>query len=315
MKKTKLYKKDPERSKNKKVRYGQRYLREERAAYAFLLPSLVGTFVFTVIPILMSLILGFTKWDPMKKISETEFVGLENFKVMMSDARIISALRNNLVYSLSYVPLTIIIALLLAGLLNKYVFGKVQMRMMMFMPYISSLVSVATVWMVLLYPDNGPINAILTSVFGIQNPPTWFVSSKWALFGIILMSVWHDVGYYVIIILANMQGFSSEIYEAAAVDGANGIKTFFRITVPMLSSTLFFCITLATINSFKIFDQVNIITEGGPGFSTTVLVQAIYYYAFKEFKFGYAAAGAILLFIVIFTVTRILQALEKRYTY
>lgn len=290
-------------------------LREERAGYCFLLPSLIGTTIFIVIPIVMSLILGFTEWNPMKGLAGLDWVALDNFKKLIGDERVQAAVRNNLVYSISYVPLTIGIALVLAALLNKFVFFKIPLRMMTFMPYISSLVSVATVWMVLLYPDNGPINSILTSVFHIQDPPTWFISSKWALVGIIMMSVWHDVGYYVIIILANMQGLSKEVYESAAVDGANAIQTFFRITVPMLSSSLFFCITLATINSFKIFDQVNIITEGGPGFSTTVLVQCIYYYAFKEFKIGYAAAVAIILFLIIFIFSSILQKLEEKLTY
>lgn len=293
----------------------QMKLREERAGYAFLLPSLIGTTVFIIIPIVMSMFLGFTEWNPMKGLAGLEFVGAENFKRVLEDERVLSALRNNLVYSLSYVPCTIAIALLLAGLLNKFVFCKIPIRMMTFMPYISSMVSVATVWMVLLYPENGPVNAILTNVFHIADPPKWFVSSQWALAGIIMMSVWHDVGYYCIILLANMQGLSQEVYESAAVDGANAFQTFFRITIPMMSSSIFFCITLATINSFKIFDQVNIITEGGPGFSTTVLVQAIYYYAFKEFKIGYAAAVALVLFLVIFFFSAVLQKVEEKFTY
>lgn len=298
-----------------KAKYNKIQLREERAGYLFLIPSLIGTMVFIIIPIIMSLVLGFTTWNPMKGLSGLQFVGFENFKDMFGDERVVSALRNNLVYSFSYVPLTISIALVLAELLNKFVFCGIPIRMMTFMPYISSLVSVATVWMVLLYPDNGPINSILAQVFHIQNPPGWFISSKWALKGIIMMSVWHDVGYYVIIILANRQGLSQEVYESSSVDGANAIQTFFRITIPMLRPTLFFCITLATINSFKIFDQVNIITEGGPGFSTTVLVQCIYYYAFKEFKIGYAAAVAIILFLVIFMFSTVLQKLEEKFTY
>ena len=285
---------------------------EERAGYLFLLPSLIGTTVFIIVPIIMSLALGFTEWNPMKGLAGLDFTGIENFQRMLSDERVRAALCNNLLYSFSYVPLTIGIALVLAALLNKFVFFKVPIRMMVFMPYISSMVSVATVWMVLLYPNNGPVNSILSNVFGISNPPQWFVSSDWALFGIIMMSIWHDVGYYVIIILAGMQGLPHEIYESSAIDGANSVQTFFRITVPMLSSTLFFCTTLATINSFKIFDQVNIITEGGPGFSTTVLVQCIYYYAFKEFKIGYAAAVALLLFAVIFVLSFLQRVLEKR---
>ncbi len=299
----------------RKRKLTQIQLREERAGYAFLLPSLIGTTIFIIIPIVMSLLLGFTEWNPMKGLAGLEFVGMENFKNIVDDERVVSALRNNLIYSFSYVPLTISIALVLATFLNKYVFFKIPIRMMTFMPYISSLVSVATVWMVLLYPESGPVNSILTNVFHVADPPKWFVSSQWALIGIIMMSVWHDVGYYCIILLANMQGLPQEVYESAAVDGASPIQTFFRITIPMMSSSLFFCITLATINSFKIFDQVNIITEGGPGFSTTVLVQAIYYYAFKEYKIGYAAAVAIVLFLVIFVFSTILQKAEEKLTY
>ena len=298
-----------------KTKLNKIQLREERAGYGFLLLSLIGTTIFIIVPILMSMFLGFTTWNPMKGLAGLDFVGLQNFRDMAGDERVWAALRNNLVYSLSYVPLTISIALVLAGLLNKFVFCKIPIRMMTFMPYISSLVSVATVWMVLLYPDNGPVNGILSNVFGVANPPKWFISSDWALKGIIMMSVWHDVGYYCIILLANMQGLSKEVYESAAVDGANAFQTFFRITIPMLSSSIFLFITLATINSFKIFDQVNIITEGGPGFSTTVLVQSIYYYAFKEYKIGYAAAVAIVLFLVIFTFSTVLQKLEEKLTY
>ena len=288
---------------------------EERAGYAFLLPSLIGTIVFIVIPIFMSLILGFTEWNPMRGLSGMEFVGLDNYIELLHDDRVLAAVRNNLVYSFTYVPFTICIALFIASLLNRFTYFKVPLRMMVFMPYVSSLVSVATVWMVLLYPDMGPINSILHNVFGIENPPTWFISSKWALPGIIMMSVWHDVGYYMIILLANMQALPRDVYESAEIDGANAWKTFFHITVPMLRPSLFFCITLATINSFKVFDQINIITKGGPGFSTTVLVQSSYYYAFQEFRISYASAVALLLFVVIFFFSFVLQKIEKKLAY
>lgn len=288
---------------------------EERAGYLFLLPSFVGTAVFILVPIAMSLILGFTNWNPMQGLSSLKFAGIDNYKRLVEDPRILAAIKNNISYSLSYVPITIALALVFASLLNKFVFMKVPLRMMIFMPYVSSLVSVATVWMVLLYPESGPINAILSNVFKIQNPPAWFISSKYALSGLIMMGIWHDVGYHVIIILANMKSLPHEIYESAEIDGANTIQTFFRITLPMLTPAIFFCLTLATINSFKIFDQVNIITEGGPGFSTTVLVQAVYYYAFKEFRISYATAAAMLLFIIIFFFSSMLQKLEKKLSY
>lgn len=297
------------------VRRSVRTLREERAAYAFLLPSIIGTAAFVLLPILMSLILGFTSWNPVKSISEIHFSGLENFKTMLGDERVKAAIVNNIKYTITYVPITIILATIFAALLNKLVYGKVPLRMMIFMPYICSLVSVAVVWTVLFYPtEAGPVNAILHNVFGIEDVPKWFTSSKYAMAGIIAMSIWHDVGYYTIIILANMQGLSQDVYEAASIDGASRFQSFTRVTVPMLKPTLFFCVTLATINSFKVFDQINIITEGGPRFATTVLVQAIYYYAFKEFKFGYASAIAVVLFVLVFAVTLILQKIEKKFS-
>lgn len=289
--------------------------KEERAGYCFLLPSLIGTVIFIVIPIFMSLILGFTEWNPMRGIRGMEFVGLDNFAELVKDDRVQAAVRNNLIYTFTYVPLTICIALFIATLLNRFTYFKIPLRMMVFMPYVSSLVSVATVWMVLLYPDMGPVNAILHNVFGVETPPTWFISSKWALPGLIIMAIWHDVGYYMIILLANMQSLPRDVYESAEIDGANAVQSFFHITVPMLSPSLFFCITLATINSFKVFDQINIITKGGPGFSTTVLVQSIYYYAFQEFRISYASAIALLLFAIIFVFSFVLQKLEKRFTF
>ena len=282
-------------------------VREERTAYWFLLPSVLGTAIFVLIPIVISLLLGFTNWNPMRSVSDV------SFRQILSDERVLTAIVNNLKYTICYVPLTIAIALLLASLLNKLVFGKLPLRMMVFMPYISSMVSVAVVWMILFYPSaTGPINSILVNLFHMSDPPKWFTSSEYAMAGIIIMSVWHDMGYYTIIILANMQGLPAEVYESAALDGASRMQSFWRLTIPMLRSTLFLCITLATINSFKVFDQINIITEGGPRYSTTVLVQAIYYYAFKEFKFGYASAIAVVLFLLVFLVTMVQRRIEKK---
>ena len=286
---------------------------EQRAGYAFLVPSLIGTTIFIVIPIVMSLVLGFTEWNPMKSFSEIKFAGLDNFIKLFKDARVKAAIKNNLIYTFSYVPITIILAIVVAAVLNRFVYMRTTLRMMVFLPYVTSLVSVATVWMVLLYPGSeGPINAILTNVFHVQNPPDWFISSKWALVGIIIIGIWHDFGYHVVILLANITAISKDVYEAASIDGASPVRTFFSITVPMLAPAIFFCTTLATINSFKVFDTINIITEGGPGFSTTVLVQAVYYYAFKEFKFSYASAVAMILFLIIFVFSNVIQKIEDR---
>ena len=286
--------------------------KEELAGYLFILPNLCGVLIFVALPIILSMILGFTKWNPMQGLEGIQFVGLDNFINIFRDERVLASLKNNLIYSFTYVPVTIFLALILAGLLNKYAFAKIPLRMMCFMPYISSMVSVAFVWMVLFYPDFGPINSILSRVFGVSDPPRWFVSSKWALPGIIIMSIWHDVGYYMIILVSGMQGIPHELYESAQIDGSGGIKSFFKITVPMLVPTLFFCTILATINSFKIFDQVNVITEGGPGYSTSVLVYSMYFYAFKQQNMGYASSIAWVLFIIIFTLSMVQLSLRKK---
>jgi ABC-type sugar transport system permease subunit len=285
---------------------------EERAGYLFILPNILGIGIFVAMPILLSMFLGFTRWNPMQGIAGIRLVGLDNFFALFQDERVILSLRNNLIYSFTYVPITIGLALLLAGLLNRYVFAKIPLRMMCFMPYVSAMVSVAFVWMILFYPDFGPINNILIKVFGVTDPPRWFVSSRWALTAIIIMSVWHDVGYYMIILVSGMQNISRDLYEAANIDGAGGIRSFIRITIPMLIPTLFFCTILATINSFKIFDQVNVITEGGPGYSTSVLVYSMYFYAFKQQNMGYASSIAWVLFIIIFVLSMLQLRLRKK---
>lgn len=285
---------------------------EELAGYLFILPNFLGIIAFVVLPIVFSLLLGFTHWNPMQGIRGISFVGGQNFLRMMKDERIITSLLNNLRFSFTYVPVTICLALVLAALLNNFAHLKVPLRMFCFMPYISSMVSVSVVWMLLLYPKMGPVSMILTNVFGIQNPPGWFIDSKWSLMGIAIMCIWHDTGYYAIILISGMKNISRELYEAAEIDGAGPVTSFFRITIPMLVPTLFFCIIIATISSFRVFDPVNVITKGGPGFSSSVLVYAMYFNGFLFYEFGYASAVAWLLFIIIFILSMIQLWLRRR---
>ncbi len=289
----------------------KRELREERAGYLFVIPNFIGILIFVALPILLSLLLGFTKWNPMQGLQGIELVGMENFAGMLGDERLKAALVNNLVYTGLYVPISICIAIVMAALLNRFVFFKIPLRLMCFMPYISAMVSVAYIWLILLNPQGGPVNSVL-SALGMKNLPGWFTSSGSALGGIIIMSIWHDVGYYMIIFLSTMQGISREIYESAKVDGADGIQSFFRITVPMMGSNIFFVSILATMNSFKVFDQINVLTEGGPGYSTNVLVYCIYHYAFKEHNIGYASAVAVLLFAIIFVISMVQVRLKEK---
>jgi len=299
--------------KQKNTKRTKRQLREERAGYLFVIPNFIGIVIFVALPIILSLMLGFTKWNPMQGLSAIEFAGLDNFSRMISDERLHAALKNNFVYTFTYVPVSVALALLVAVLLDKYVFMKVPLRLMCFMPYISAMVSVAYVWLILLNPEGGPVNSVLAAL-GVKNPPGWFTKSNSSLAGIILMSIWHDFGYYMIIFLSALQGLSKEVYESARVDGAGGLQCFFRITVPMMASNIIFVAILATMNSFKVFDQINVLTEGGPGYSTNVLVYCIYHYAFREHNIGYASAVAVLLFVIIMVFSAVQVKLKEKFT-
>jgi len=288
--------------------------KEEIAGILFLLPNFTGVATLIMLPLFAALGLAFTEWIPVLGLEGIRFVGLDNFARMLRDSRVWDSLRNNLTYTFTYVPLSISIAVVLANLLNRYVLLKAPLRLMVFMPYISSMVSVAVVWRVLLFPHGGPLNAILSNVFGIATPPTWFISTQWALLGFIIMGVWHSVGYFTIILLAGLQNIPSDLYEAADIDGCSGLQRFFRITIPMLAPTIFFTTILATIISFRVFDQIHIITGGGPGRATSVLTLAIYFYAFMEHRLGYASAVALLLFAITFILSMIQMKVRKRFT-
>lgn len=297
--------------KRTRTKLTKRQRREELTGYLFVIPNFIGIMMFVALPIIFSLILGFTKWNPMQGFSAIKFVGLENFSGMLSDERVQAALINTLVYAVTYVPLSVGLAFVVAVLMNKYVFCKVPLRLMIFMPYISAMVSVAYVWLVLLNPNGGAVNSILKAM-GIANPPGWFTKSNSALAGIILVSVWHDFGYYMIIFLSQLQGISKEVYESARVDGAGGWQMFRYITLPLMGSNILFVSILATMNSFKVFDQVNILTEGGPGYATNVLVYVIYHYAFKQQNIGYASAIAVLLFLIVMVISMFQLKLRKK---
>ncbi len=296
----------------KKLNARQR--KEELAGYLFVVPNLIGIIALVALPIVFSLILGFTKWNPMQGLKAIKFVGLDNFSEMLVDERLHAALKNNILYTLAYVPISVALALLVACALNKKVFFKVPMRLMFFLPYVSAMVSVSYIWLVLLNPNGGPVNSILSAI-GIKNPPGWFTKTDSALAGITIVSIWHDMGYYMIIFLSTLQALPKSVYESAKIDGAGPVRTFFSVTVPLMASDIFFVVILATMNSFKVFDQINVLTEGGPGYSTNVIVYVIYHYAFKEFNIGYASAVAVLLFLIIFAISMFETKMKEKFTY
>lgn len=287
----------------------KRKVKNMTTAYLFLLPNLVGFLIFTLIPIVCSMGLSFMEWD---SANPMVFVGLENFKRLWTDDTFKISLWNTVYYSVFTVPLTMAAALGLALILNQKMKGINIFRTIFFFPHVASLVAIAVVWNLLFHPTLGPINSILKS-FGIANPPGWTSSIDWAMPVIIIVSIWKSMGYYMILYLSGLQAIPRELYEAAKVDGANSFQRFKSITLPMLTPTTFFVSIMLTIACFKVFDLVSVMTNGGPGRSTNVLVFNIYNTAFINYEFGYASAISMILFGIVLAITIVQFRAEKKW--
>lgn len=287
--------------------------KENFAGFLFVLPNFSGFLVFSLFPVIFSLGLSFTEWDFISGFEAITFNGVKNYTELFKDEWFIESLKNTLIYSFSTIPLGLAIGLFVAVLLDRYVFKPNAFKMIVFLPYISSIVASAVVWSVLLQPSYGPMNEMLMSL-GIQDPPKWFGDMKWALPSIIAFSVWQGLGYNVLIFLAGLKGIPEELYDAAKIDGANRKQQFWTITRPLLSPTTFFLLIMGMINSFKVFDQIKVITDGGPGNSTSVLAYYMYKSAFEFFKMGYASAIAWVMFALIFIVTIVQWRSQKKMT-
>jgi len=288
--------------------------REKWLGYVFIAPNLIGIIVFMVIPCLFAILLCFAEWNHMAGLSEIKFVGLDNFMRMWKDETFIKSLKNNLMYTTLGVPLAVAISLIVSVILNDKVFAKKTLRAMFFIPYITNGVAVAFVWMLLLEPNRGPLNSFLKSI-GIDNPPMWLASTKWAVPALIIIYIWSHIGFNTIIYLANLQNISRDYYEAAEVDGARTWHKFVYITCPLLTPSTFFLLVTGIIGSFKVFGIVVALTQGGPGNSTFVLGYYIYVTAFRYYDMGYASAMSWVLFIMIFIVTFIQWQGQKRWVH
>lgn len=288
----------------------KRKIRNNLTGYAFILPNLIGYTIFVFIPVIFSFVLSVMSWDGSKK--PMQFVGLANFAEIFGDRVFRGTLTHTIVYAVMTVIPTLILALLLAVLLNNKLKGVAIFRTAFYFPYIASIVAVGAVWNMLFQPDFGPVNEILKFI-GIGNPPRWVVDKNWAMVAVAIVSVWKYMGYYMIVYLAALQGISSSLYEAASIDGANGWQKLWRITVPMLTPTTFFVMIMLTIQCFKVFDLVYVMTGGGPGNATKTLVNYIYEKAFTSWEFGPASAGAIVLFVIVLVITLIQFSGEKKW--
>lgn len=286
-------------------------IRSNLVGYSFILPNLIGYAIFVFIPVIFSFILSVMKWDGSK--APMEFVGLKNFAQIFGDRIFVQSFLHTIQYALLTVVPTLVLSLLLAVLLNHKLKGIAIFRTALYFPYIASIVAVGAVWNMLFQPDFGPINEFLKFI-GISKPPRWVVDVKWAMVAISVVSVWKYMGYYMIVYLAALQGISGSLYEAAGMDGANGVQKLRYITIPMLTPTTFFVLIMLTIQCFKVFDLVYVMTGGGPGNATKTLVNYIYEKAFTSWEFGPASAGAIVLFAVVLVITLIQFAGEKKWS-
>lgn len=277
---------------------------ENLAGFLFVSPMLIGgVSIIVLFPIIATFILAFADWKFVQGIENLQWVGLENFSELLGgDKKFIQSVVNNAIFIFT-VPITMLVALCLAIIIDKHVYLKSYFKVAFFMPYISSVVAIAVVWQVLFHPSQGPINQVLMS-FGIENPPTWISDPNFALISVMIIHIWISIGFNLIVYIAGLQSIPKELYEAADIDGgANTWYKFRNITFPLISPTSFFLLITGIIATFKVFDLIAVLTQGGPLNSTTMLVWHLYEMAFLNLEIGYASAIAVVLFIFVFTIT------------
>lgn len=283
------------------------------AALPFMLPSFIGMLVFSLCPVLIAILLSFTDWNGLEKLNPNtfteHFVGLCNYKMILSSSEFWTVLLHTLYYIVLYIPLVFIASLGIALLLNKKKKGTMVFRVLYYIPVLTSWVAASLIWKWVLSPKYGIFNQIL-EIFGISGPG-WLTSEVWAMPGIVLASVWKDMGFFGLFLLSGLSAIDPTYYEAAKVDGASKFVTFFKVTLPLLTPSIFFCLIMSLINAFQLFPQVQIMTEGGPNGATQVMVERIYTYGFSYFKMGYASAYSWLLFLIIFVLTMIQMKLQN----
>ncbi len=276
------------------------------AAWLFILPALLGTIIFIIIPVFCSFGLSFMKWD---LLNPMEFVGFKNYTDIFSDAVFFKILLNTIVFAISTSVFGVIIPLILAAVINSKVRGSEFYKTAYFLPFITPMIVIGIVWEWIFDPNIGLLNHILHLHIN------WLYDVVFAMPALIFVSVWKLIGYNMIIFLSAFGGIPQNIYEAAKIDGANPIQIFFNVTVPMLSPTIFFVIIITAISSFQVFDLIYLMTQGGPFDSTNVLVYSIYQNAFEYFNVGRASAIAYVLFFIILVLTLIQWSLRKKLVY
>lgn len=278
--------------------------------YLFISPMVLGFLLVMLVPFIYSVYMSLTDW---KLLGDPNFIGSENYQRLVNDPDFWEVMKNTLLFSVGLVPLNILIALLLALLLQRQLPGIGLFRTAIFIPVMTSIVVWSIIWKYMFGTDEGFINQIL-GVFGITGP-AWLYDPKLAMGAVIVVSALKNVGLNMVLFLAALQQVDKNLYEASYLDGANKLKQFWHVTLPMITPTVFLTLILTVIGSMKVFGQIFVMTGGGPGNHTKVLVYYIWENAFKLFDFGYASAIAIVLFVIILFFTLVQWSVRKRWVF
>lgn len=264
-------------------------------------PSMIIITVFIIIPIIYSLYMSLHDWNIMYNIKD--FIGFGNYKEVFQDERFFNALKNTLIYTVSYVPILVILSLALAAFINEKFIASGFYKTVLFIPAITSMAIIAIIFRFLLDGDIGYVSLALRKLgFSV---PDFLRDPETAMWSVVLTSVWRWVGFYMVIFLSGFNSIPDSLYEAAEIDGAGKLRQFFSISLPLLMPTISFTLITNLINSFQVFDPVYVMTKGGPMFSTEVLVYYVYYMGFNVFDMGYASSMAFILFLIILVFTLI----------
>lgn len=286
------------------------YDSEQRYGYLMISPVVLGFCALLVFPLLYEVYMSMTD---MKLSGEGQFIGLQNYTNLLNDPKYVDSMKNTVVFAIGVVPVNIILAIIFARMLHQKIRGVGLYRTLMFLPYITPVVVWAQVWKLILAGDTGIFNNLL-SMFGIEGR-NWLFDMEMTMPMVIANVVLKGVGYNVVIFLSAMMSVPESYYEAAELDGASTMDKFFHVTLPMISPTTFMVIIMTIIGAFKSFANIYNLTKGGPARTTQIIILYIYQKAFREFKFGYAAAASIILFAIILLLTAIQWAMRRRMVY
>lgn len=288
----------------------KRRRRQNVEGFLFVAPILLGILAFQGAPIVISVYTSFTQWSG---IGPARFIGLDNFKELLTgDPIFLTVLKNTLIFTLVSVPLTVALAIPLAMICNLKFRGTAFFRTAFFTPYVMNVVAIGFVWFYLYKPD-GILNSLLRIV-GVHGP-AWLSDSKWVIFAVVIVSVWQGVGYPMVILLTGLQAIPQTLYEVARVDGARAWARTWSITLPLLSPQIFFVLIAQFIGSFQVFGLIYVMTQGGPGYSSSVYIYYLWQSAFSLGRIGYAAAMAWLVVLAIAAITAIQWRLQKKWVF